>query len=592
MISRPHIASIAVVILTTMAAPARAQRPERWVLLPTVTEGQTMPSEDLLSDLGSEVRARGAYAVAFDEARALFETHGSAAPVPASASDLEVVAKEAKQALWNVATGRNERARKAVSVVLERAEQALESLNRETNAARNVLNACLYLVRAMTESGNNESARSHVLECRRLVPDIEPDPHDHPPEVIRLVRKAEMKLATAGTGTLRVQSQPNGCHLYVNGRRLGKTPFTLRKLPPGEYRLQAECEPDQPARVHRVILAAEPTVVAIDTRFDAVVRTDGDLRLVYSSPDAARRHRFHDAMKVARATRSQTAILMTPEPDEGALRLDRLDVADQEVVASVRIGFHDGEAPKREIAMAVEALQQAQSQNLTSAEPTPMEPWEPPSRSEATPEAKAPVPRQPPTRPSPDRDSPSDNRSSRAHQTLGWGLFGAGVAALATSWGLYAWTRSRGADFSVAFPNDLDYLDRQTRFDRARRTTGAVAGLAGVAATAGLPMALPAHDGVPWWGWASGAVGTGLFAWGLVPFVADDMRPFFDRTCVDASCTREAPTRLLGAMLWMHAAPLLAVPLTYLLRPAVGDEAAVSVDLGPDRAALTVGGTF
>ncbi|MFW6023906.1 MAG: PEGA domain-containing protein, partial [Myxococcota bacterium] len=535
-----------------------------------------------------------AYAVAFDEARALFEAHGSAAPVSASASDLDVVAKEAKQALWNVATGRNERARKSVSVVLDRAERALESLNREANAARNVLNACLYLVRAMAESDNLESARAHVLECRRLVPDIEPDPHDHPPEVLELVRKAEMKLATAGTATLRVKSEPNGCHLYVNGRRLGATPFTLRKLPPGEYRLQAECEPDVPARVHRVILAAEPTVVSIDTRLDTSVRTDGDLRLVYASPDTARKHRFHHAMKVTRATRSQTAVLLTPEPDEDALRLDRVDVVDEEVVASVRIGFHDGDAPRDEIAMAVEALREGRSEDLTSAEPAPMEPWEPPARSEATPKpkSKSPAPRSPRTRPEPVREPSPAEESFRAHRSVGWGLLGTGIAALASSWGLYAWTRGRGAEFSVAFPNDLDYLDRQARFDRARRTTGAVAGLAGVAATAGLPMALPADEGVPGWAWASGVVGAGLFAWGLVPFVAEDMRPFFDRTCVDANCTREAPTRLLGAMLWMHATPLLAVPLTYLLRPAVGNDAAVSFDLGPDRAALAVGGTF
>ncbi len=56
----------------------------------------------------------------------------------ASDSDLDVLAKQAREALQHVAFGRTAAAEKSVREVILRAERTLESLNRETARARQI----------------------------------------------------------------------------------------------------------------------------------------------------------------------------------------------------------------------------------------------------------------------------------------------------------------------------------------------------------------------------------------------------------------------------------------------------------------------
>jgi hypothetical protein len=573
-------------------AVAAAQEPPRWLLLPAASHDASLPSDGWLTHVARQLRRRDAYVLAFDEARALFEARGSAEPVPASAADLDTVARQAKQALWHVATGHSERARQSVRVVLERAEQALESLNREADAARNVLNACLYLVRAMLESGNRDAAHEHVLECRRLVPDITADPHDHPPNVLRLLREAELDMSTAGTGSLRVLSRPTGCRTYVNGRKLGTTPFLLRRLPPGEYRVQAECAPDTPARVHRVVLAAEPTTVRIDARFDAAVRTDTGLQLTYPDTASSNEHRLADSLRVARITRAATVLLVTPDGD-GSVRLDRVDVKQRRVVASVRVTPGGTRAHRWYAARAVDSLWRERSLDMNGSRPRPMDPWAPPVApsppielaDDGVPsvhDREAPAP------------EPAAEPSGRARRVAGWALLGSGAAGLAAGWALFATTLQRGDHFGLAAPTDPDYLGRQRRFDRARIGSGVAFAAGGAITTAAVPLLLPEHGGggvMPAWAWTTGAVGVALLGVGTVR-MAVDRGAWLDRDPVDQGSTRHRPSRLLGAALWLHAAPLLAIPLTYVARRFFGDGATATLELDRHRVAVHVGGSL
>lgn len=575
------------------AMPAAAQEAPRWLLLHAATHDDTPPPEPWLAHVAQQLRRRDAYVLAFDEARALFEARGSAAPVPASAADLDTVARQAKQALWHVATGHAERARQSVRVVLERAEEALESLNREADAARNVLNACLYLVRAMLDNGHRDAAHDHVLECRRLVPDISPDPHDHPPEVIHLLREAELDMSTAGTASLRVLSRPPGCRVYVNGRRLGVTPFVLRRLPPGEYRVQAECGPDAPTRVHRVVLAAEPTTLRIDARFDAAVRTDRGLRLVYGDTETASAQRMQHALRVARVTRATTVLLMSPEGDE-TLRVDRVDVPQERVTASVRIVPGRSRNRLWYAARAVDSLWQGRSLDMRGTRPRPLEPWEPPQEP---PEVATATPAPAPPTPSP----PSADATARPSReprpwraAVGWSLVGVSMAGMGAGWGLFATGLRRGDHFGAVEPGDPGYLARQGSFDRARMGAGAAFAAGGALGVAAVPVLLseaPPGQSMPWWGWGAGGVGAALSIAGAVRF-ARDQGPLWDREPIDQGGTRQAPTRLLGAALWAHAAPWLAVPLTHWLRRALGGDVTARVDLGPNRAGLFIGGAL
>jgi hypothetical protein len=404
--------------------------------------------------------------------------------------------------------------------------------------------------------------------------------------VLRLLREVELDMSTAGTASLRVRSSPAGCPLFINGRRLGVTPFVLRQLPPGEYRVQAECDPAAPARVHRVVLAAEPTTVRVHARFDAAVRTEGALRLAYADAAAADAHRFADALRVARATRASTVLVLTPG-EGGALRLDRIDVAEQRVVASALV---EGDALQRRAARAVALLWKGRSADLTGARPEPMDPWVPaPSR-----EAFA------ATEPASERlrgpgapvSTPSSARATR-RSPAGVLLVSAGAAALAAGWGTYALALQRGRTFGETSPFDADFLERQARYDRARHGAAGLFVAGSALSTLAVPLLAPPsrERALPWWGWAAGGAGLALAGAGAVRMALRGGL-LLDGHALDEGATRREPTRLLGAAMLLHAAPLLAVPVSHLVRAATGGAAEVAVDVGPGTARAWVGGTF
>ena len=55
---------------------------------------------------------------------------------------------------------------------MARAERTLESLNRETARARQLLDACLSLVRSALHENHRDQALEQAMACRRLVPDL------------------------------------------------------------------------------------------------------------------------------------------------------------------------------------------------------------------------------------------------------------------------------------------------------------------------------------------------------------------------------------------------------------------------------------
>lgn len=592
--------------VSALASSADAQD-ARWLLLPAGDTGEPPRGiEPHFETIAEELRERGVYVLAYDEARALFEARASADATAASESDLDIVAREANAALVHVATGRNEQARRSVSRVLERAERALESLNRETDSARYVLNACLYLVRAMLDSGNRDAALTRVLECRRLVPDIAPDPHDHPPAVLSLLREAETQLATEPTGTLRVTSRPSGCAVFVNGRRLGETPYTISDLPPGEYRVQAECGGDRRGRVHRIVLAAEATTVHVDSRLDGVLRSRPELALAYGAPDSAEQHRFYDAIAVGRPL-DAAAVLLITKPGSDVLRLDAIDVQARRVLASVRVSTRGSRRDvARRLAEAVQALTSSRSVDLTGDEPAPLEPWAPPPPPAAPADAS---PREVASTGAPasggtlasdrvmmpstaggsaaiDDEGASDAGAGGPPTLAGFVVGGAGVVALGVTWGLWAHLGSQADHFGAAFPEDPDYLARQRRFDDAQIPVLITGGIGGVALTTAMPMLLPRADGAPWWAWALGGAGAIVAGAGIVVLAGEG-------ECVDMGCTRRDPNGVLGATLLFHAAPLLSVPIVYLVRGDGGGEAPVAnVRLAPGAGELVVGGRF
>src|SRR4029079_12187674 len=112
----------------------------------------TPASRRAAQQLARSLGVGSTHVVQADRARSRFEQRGSTAPLMVSHGDLDALARDTQMALYHVASGLPGRARQDVERAMTRADKVLESLNRETLAAQQLLDACLYLVRAHLQS--------------------------------------------------------------------------------------------------------------------------------------------------------------------------------------------------------------------------------------------------------------------------------------------------------------------------------------------------------------------------------------------------------------------------------------------------------
>jgi hypothetical protein len=594
---------------------AQADTDSKWLVLPSVVATQGDPKHPARAAarlLAEDLRAHGRRAFSVEQSKTLFEQHGSAPPMTASAADIDELARDAQRALYHVASGLPARAKVDVERALGRARRALESLNRETRAAQHLLDACLYLVRAHLHNGDRVQARRQALECRRLVPDIAPEPTVHPPDVIGVLAEAQAQLRSDEPAALRVESEPMGCAAYVNGRNLGPTPKELSRLSPGEYRIQVECEQGVMGRVHRVVLSTNRVVMKVDTRYDRTIETLFDASLKYASSSEERRYLARDAVETGRIIGAGDVVVAWRRSGPGAasaeVQLDRYRVADGVQLASVRLPV-DAEAatlPESLLARARAALEKPESVDLTGHEPrTIAQPALAPRSPRASPDAsvEASVEQAPllasSTSPvdAPVRDEASHSRATVQIAALAAG--GAGLAAHVAGWVLYGRLAATQSDYADALNANPDPMTRTTAELNALRDIDGldtappiVLGIGAALSAASVPLWLPDAEGMPWWSWTSGGVGVALAAAGTVLTVSaagcDVDR--YDR------CTDPALATGIGPLLLMQSVPLLVVPVVQALRAGGGEQgdesARFSLQLGPAAAAVHVEGSL
>ncbi len=585
-------------------ALAQSQAPrsqaQRWLVVPS-TSGQTgnpgHAARRGAKILVSELEARGRLVLQPEEAKRLFEQRGSSPPIAINASDVDGLARDAQQALYHIASGLHARAEEDVQRAMQRAGKALESLNRETRAARHLLDACMFLVRGHLEHRDREKARRQALECRRLVPDIDPDTTMHPPNVIGVLAEAEAELLSRDPSSLRIESEPQGCAVLVNGRNLGTTPKELARLSSGEYRVQVECNDGEPGRVHRAVLSGNRAVVRVDTKLDRVVQTAFDLSLRYESMPQERSRRVHDGLEAARIVGASELVLvsLTDEADESApvVVAERFRVDDGAPMAKafVTLGAK-GAADELALRTAVFVLIEAQA-------PPPTHVAQASRGSNAVADAQAPrvieaEERDP--RASSDAEralsepvaaSVDRGESASTWTIIGLSSAGVGLAASLAAWGLLARHSALQTDYTVAHdvrsPDRFEAYRQVSDFDAV---PSIALGAGSVLLSASLPLWLPEHAGVPWWAWGSGAVGTLGAAVGL-------------KLAIDAGectvdefgrCTSPVLATRVGTLLLLQAVPFLALPVTYGVRALTGGEVEAKVAIGQGGAQLTFEG--
>ena len=535
----------------------------RWLVVPALGadagEGEPRvgvePLHTSAEGLRQELVIRGLSVWRADRASERFEVVGSAPAPTISQSDIDLWVERSRAAVRYLARADYKAARRELKAAQRLADRAAAELNREAARAQQVLDTCLFMVRAYVETKNDAEARKQARECRRLVPRVEPSAFRHTPEVRELLAQVDEEMASEAPGTLEVQSTPSDCLLRINGVEFGRTPVSNIELPVGTYRMQVECEKDKRGRIRRVDISSGPNLLEFNAALEHAVRTRPVLHLQYDSHEAGLQ-RMEQAAEIARILGGANVLVLS---DQGATAV-RVDLgAPGYEPASAWLAVRDGVPEAEEVRRVVDALLEGRSVDFTGPHPMARPSWS----AEVAPEVEvgAVTAAIIETKPKSERGVPRP----RHQRIAGWSLFGVGVASIGASVGLHVWRGDLGDRFAESPSN----LNAARQWNNARIGVWTTAAFGGAATSAAMPLLLPEYARTPWWGWTLGAVGLGLTGYLIYegvtltrcpqPYVAD---PSAVGSCV--ALGQEAGRLSLALA---GAAPLLSIPLVYLFRP-------------------------
>lgn len=541
-------------------------RADRWLVIPTLADAATPWNVESLHTaaeaLRQELIVRGESVWRADLASERFEVLGSAPAPTVSQNDIDRWVERSRAAVRYLARADYRSAHRELRAAQRLADRAAEELNREAARAQQVLDTCLFMVRAYVETKNLAEARRQARECRQLVPRIEPTAFRHTPEVRELLAQVDSDIAAEGPGSLDVTSSPTGCAVRVNGVELGKTPLLGVELPVGTYRLQVECRPGERGRIHRVAVQGGPNALVVDGALDAAIRSRPVLHLADPTPRAWSARMRH-SRAVADALGGAHVLVLTGR--KNGLRLD--SAPDPGDAASVWMPGGPEHLRPDDIRRAVDALLEGRSVDFTGAHP-----WARPSWSA---EAEAGVAST--AAPLGEESATEALPRPRPQRIAGWSLFGAGVASVGASIGLHVHRGTLG-DRLVDMPANIRTADD---WNDARIAVWTTAAFGGAATTAAMPLLLPNHARTPWWGWLSGALGLGLSGYAIYEGVTMTAcsEPFLANESATRSCVARGQEAGRVALSIAGAAPLLTVPLVYLFRP-LRTEPSITVQRG------------
>jgi len=446
--------SVCVVVLqaflglaATGEAGADPSTDARWLVLPATTGA---PIESLHRDaeaLRQELALRGYEVWRADRASERFEVVGSAPAPNVSQSDIDRWVERSRAAVKYLARADYKAARRELRAAQRLADQAADELNREAARAQQVLDTCLFMVRAYVETKNEAEARRQARECRRLVPRVEPSAFRHTPEVRDLLAEVDREMAAEAPGILRVTSTPTGCLVRINGVEFGNTPLLGVELPIGTYRLQVECEPERRGRIHREEIRSGVNPVHIDVGLDRAIKTRPALHLRYVSDATWSAERMAHAEQVASAL-GGAARLVVSEPTHEVVRIDLDGVGLS--AASVWLMKERGELSSEEARRGLEALLEGRAVDFTGPHPIAQPSW----LAERRATQQAAVAEAAAAAAVTNASAEVHHGPSRERRIAGWSLFGLGVAAMGASVGLHLRRGNLGDEF-VGSPSSL-----------------------------------------------------------------------------------------------------------------------------------------
>lgn len=566
--------ALAAALGASLAQGADAQNGDRWLIVPVATSADSWV-EPTTRRLYDELTARGVGVWSPADAAKRFEAKGSAPAPTLTDAETKEWTSQSNAVLEYLVRGDPAGALQRLSDGRLLSLSNVVALNREPKRAQQVLDTCLLGVRAEIETGSQGQAEALARECRKLVVAGVASQHMHPPSVAALLAAAD-RYQTDQATVLRVDSQPSGCSVRVNGVPRGDTPLEEAGLLPGRYAVQVECDPERPGRLHYANVDLGMAEVFADTRFDDAIVTRPTLALRYTDEGEALERRSQDAAKVGTVV-SSNAIVLVSSPDTSTKELDLRRGTGLEQGGFARVKGGSGGPTRGDTALAARTLVDGKCMDLATLPPVAL-----PCRDE-TDAALAPM------------EHPA--RMPRGKFISGMTLFAAGSASLLGGYVLLG-PRARAAEDWV---RALDASQSSAALEQKWINMGiglvVTSSVGAGLLVAAMPLALPKRDKTPWWAWLSGGLGVGLAAFSIAYGVTAESEPGMScsslitdptaaRTCVSRS-ERISVAVLTGAT----AAPLLTIPFVYVLRPSKS-KLTPEVEVSRSGGYFAVSGTF
>ena len=564
---------VGLTILVAGYAPMAFAQPAEWVIVPASTTDEISPIEASMKSMQAALLAQGAPVLSPERAVILFEQKGSGPPARVTETQIQQLDVLMKEALQLIVVREHAKALEVLRQAQALIDGAIAELNRTKTQAQNVLDTCLYMVRALHDTGDSTRAQEQARECVRLVPGGQADPRKHPPEIVGLYEEASQP-GPGKTGSLSVNSKPQGCDVRINGLRLGQTPLAMMDLYPGDYQVQVECDSDRRGRVHQATVGTQRTEVFVDVELERSVRTQPLLRLRYAHAPSADRQR-RDARAIAEVLEVE-AVVLASWPAADVLELQVVKRAQPKGVALVRIPTSPS-GPTAEVATdGAVALVNQQCLDFTG----------PTAFAIACP-GEAPRPLRPP----------------RGQRISGLTLVSAGGASLVASYALLIWRRDTGNVVIKQVQASPSVTANQDKWLHLGDGVLATAATGGGLTIAAMPLLLPYRSKPPWWAWLSGGIGVGLAVGSIVSGVTAESVPAGNSKCENPlesveeaqSCVDRGRSVDRAIILGASAAPLLTIPLVYLLRrneKKHGPSVTPNVALGPTGGSVSFRGRF
>jgi hypothetical protein len=552
-----------------------------WLFVPVLAS--TLPANVSVSQLSAsfeaQLRSAGMDVLANTDAAHSFEARHSSEPVKLDNDEMTRLLRSVGQAARHLALGDLPQAQQAMEGVYALSGPARDYLNREAARARKIFDTCLMTAYLWERDHQSAQALRQMLECSRSFPGFRPEGRAYPPELREVFEQAKQQLNQLPATTLFVTSkQERSCGVRLNGIELGKSPMSFSDVRAGLTRVQLECEPGAAGRIHAVELKAGENKLTIDSAFDAAVHSNGALWLSYRDEAERSRHADSDGETI-RQVMGVTRIVQLLVDGSSYPRV-RLRVVFDTPRELATLSYSAGEGYNHEaVVAAVKAL-------ASAARPQPMaavtsidggaveldaEPVQAPA--EAAPAARAADPDE---------------------QALvpGIVLAALGAGGLVTSWVLYAQKqtlRIQGYPDTEELPSSLvsDYQNRGV-------VVLSIAGASSLVLSVADYFWLPNDASVPALAWVAGGIGTAIGLTGLGFYIwGTHCERYTAGAETPVACGNFSADAIFGPLLAMHGLPLIAVPLSYVLRAALRPSGVeLSVSVGPMQASSSAQGLW